>query len=973
MARQQSSGSTLEPLLNAQVANLLRRYGLEAQAEQPIAGRNRRHHRIDILVELDDSAVAIEAEFSPARTVRQDATKRLPAEALYWRGLPVTSVFTLVYPEFMKRLPESDVADKLAQCESLAFEQGVRSKQNPTLPLSGMTEGDIEWTASQIGSIRDLAELLHDFWVQSGQTITIEETVDVASHAIADAARILERAPTLQQVDDGDPAATCALIWLNALLFQELLAKDLSPDLLPAPHKGKVIRRPHGRPDDLLRQWSEILEINWYPIFDVARSTLADIPSPLDVNALNILKPCARTMAENQVIRRHDVAGRIFHRLLETRKFLATNYTTIPAAVLLAELAFDDKAPCWEGMAWDDPDALAHKLRIVDPACGSGTLLMAAVQEVIKRHRRAHPEDTASTIKEVFENSILGYDVVPGAVHLTATTLSMAETRQVLQDLPIYRMPHDVNDRGLARLGSLDFLHKAPNHNFISSQDLFVKPEAVRTTGTGETKEDVRFPDSCTLIISNPPYTRAGGPGSVDNTDWNPVFGSVLSKRDQTVMKGALKKTLGGTPGSLYAGLGSAFMVLADERLDIDGRLAFVLPATVLTGSRWAPIRKMLLDHYDVEWVVVSHDPRNRSEKPGLPGRRYIAFSESTRIAEALIVATKRDGGKEAKGRTRFVNLRRIPDEPIEAMAIARSLLVGREVEGQSAITVGKKEWGEVISVKQKDLSDDSWAHATFIQSDLTQKTIEFRDTGFLGEVQVPLTLLGNLSEFGPYEMQIKNPKQGLFDIVETDDVTAWGEPAIWHHSAKHMVHLRMGANAKLRRRTDRSSEEQDDMLTKASHLHIARELGHAPQRLAAVYTDQAMLGVSSWISLTLQDYRQGAEKTLCLWLNSTLGLLLRIVQANRPYLGRSRLPHELAYELSVLDVKTLTAEQLREGESIFEDLAGKTLQGFAQLAVDPVRRELDCRLAQLLGVSQEAMNQLVKALANEPLLTTRH
>ncbi|MDE2808600.1 MAG: hypothetical protein OXM03_12760 [Chloroflexota bacterium] len=924
-------------------------------------------------MELDDIAVAIEAEFAPARTVRQDATKRLPAEALYWRGLPVTSVFTLVYPKSMKRLPESDVADKLAQCESLAFAQGVRSEQNPTLPLPGMTEGDIEWITSQAGSVRDLAELLHGFWVRSGQTTTIEETVAAASHAIADAARILERAPTLQQVDDGDPAATCALIWLNALLFQELLAKDLSPDLLPAPHRGKVIRRPHGRPDDLLRQWYEILEINWYPIFDVARSTLADIPSPLDVNALDILKPCARTMAENQVIRRHDVAGRIFHRLLETRKFLATNYTTIPAAVLLAELAFDDKAPCWEGMAWDDPDALAHKLRVVDPACGSGTLLMAAVQEVIKRHRRAHPEDTASTIKVVLENSILGYDVVPSAVHLTATTLSMAETRQVLHDLPIYRMPHDVNDRGLARLGSLDFLHKAPNHNSVQSQDLFVKSDAVRTTGTGETKEDVRFPDSCTLIISNPPYTRAGGPGSVDNTDWNPVFGSVLSKRDQNKMHNALTKTLKGTPGRLYAGLGSAFMVLADERLAVGGRLAFVLPATVLTGSRWAPIRKMLLDRYDVEWVVVSHDDRNRSAKSGLPGRLYIAFSESTRMAEALIVATKRDDRREAKGRTRFVNLRQIPDEPIEAMAIARALLVSREVEGQSAITVGKKEWGEVISVKQKDLSDDSWAHATFIQSDLTQKTITFRDTGIFGDVQVPLAPLGNLSELGPYHMQIKNPTQGLFDIVETDDVTAWGEPAIWHHSSKRMLHLRMGANARLRRRPDKSSAKQDDMLTKASHLHLAGELRHAPQRLAAVYTDRAMLGVRSWISLTIQDSRQGAEKTLCLWFNSTMGLLLRIVQANRPYLGRSGLPHELAYELSVLDVKTLTAEQLKEGERIFEDLASKTLQGFAQLAVDPVRRELDCRLAQLLGVSQEAMNQLANTLANEPLLTTRH
>ena len=97
-------------------------------------------------------------------------------------------------------------------------------------------------------------------------------------------------------------------------------------------------------------------------------------------------------------------------------------------------------------------------------------------------------------------------------------------------------------------------------------------------------------------------------------------------------MKTALRKTLDGTPASLYAGLGSAFVTLANEHLKIGGRLAFVLPATVLTGSRWLPIRELLLDRYDVEWVVVSHDSRNRTARAGLPGRRYVAFSESTGV-----------------------------------------------------------------------------------------------------------------------------------------------------------------------------------------------------------------------------------------------------------------------------------------------------------------------------------------------------
>lgn len=967
------NGNTTEPTLNTHLAQLLRRKGLEAESEQRVRDASGRYHQVDVLIELDADAIALEAEFAPARSVRDDASKRLQRSSLYWRGLPVTSAFTVIYPESMRRIPESDAADALANTHDLAFAQGTGA------------DGVITWRPAQTGSVRDLAETLHNFWVHTSQAVNIQDMVDMASRAIAIAAETLARAPSLRQIEkDSDPSATCALIWLNALLFQEILAKDLLPEALPAPHTGRRIPRPqtHEGSADLLQQWDLILSINWYPIFDVARKTLAEIPSPLDVQALGILKPCAKAMAENQAIRRHDVMGRIFHRLLESRKYLATNYTTIPAAVLLAGLAFDDDSPLWGAVKWDDAERLGKFLRIVDPACGSGTLLMAATQEILKRLRRTQQELDGS-LKAVLENALIGFDVVPGAVHLTATTLSMAETRQVLKGIPIYRMPHDVNNC-IARLGSLDFLRKAPNYTNARSESLFPDPEqeAVRVTGTGEQLHDSEMSYECDLIISNPPYTRAGGPGSSDNTSWNPLFGSVLSSKDQERMNKALRKTLDGTPASLYAGLGSAFVTLADEHLKIGGRLAFVLPATVLTGSRWSPIRELLLDRYDIEWVIVSHDDRNRTARAGLPGRRYVAFSESTRIAETLIVATRRNDLEKANGWTRFVNLRRTPDEPIAAIGLVRALLTDRtdndlqeDVEC-SVIDLAGVEWGEIIAVRQQTLDTGSWAHTTFIQSQLATTTLDFLHSQKLGSGQIPLTALETICDLGPYHMQIKNPTHGLFDIVETDYPTSMGEPAVWHHSEKKMTTLKAAANAKLRRKRGKSRAEQDKMLEQASHLQIASELGHAPQKLAAVYTEDPMLGVSSWISLKMKNPRDGAEEVLCLWLNSTLGLLLRIVHANRPYLGRSRLPHELGRTLRVIDANRLTDQQLQIGKQIFADLAASPLAGFAQLTSDPVRRELDQRImADLLALPDAAttVEQLAKMLAREPLLTTRH
>lgn len=981
-------GTTAEPLLNRELAEQLRRVGLQAQAEQILHDHRGRRHQVDILIELDDDAIAIEAEFAPARTVRSDAKKRLPERPLYWGGVPVTSVLTLIYPRLLQKIPESDAPEALAQCGELIFAQGIREDHEAAQQqdLFKTQEEETLWRSPQTGGPQALAELLHDFWIRTAQGAGIERTVTRASEAIATAAEILGRAPGMQADEESDPASTRALIWLNALLFQELLAKDLDPSALPPPHTKSRIPRPQPdlRPSQVLRQWKDILRINWWPIFHIARQTLADTPSPMDVEALGVLMPCAREMAEDRVVRRHDVAGRIFHRLLDTRKFLATNYTTIPGAVLLAGLAFDEESASWKKMDWTSQENIGG-MRIVDPACGSGTLLMATLQEILKRWRRTEADEgkRGEVIKQVLEQVILGFDVVPGAIHLSAVTLSMAETRQVLKDLPLYLMHHD-REENVERLGSLDFLKRAPNHSRVRERSLFASAgsDPGRTTGEGKQRHDICFPPDCKLIICNPPYTRAGGPGSAEHTDWNPVFGSMLSEKDAKKMQAALRKTLNGTPASLYAGLGSAFLTLADEHLGVDGRLAFVLPATGLTGSRWENIRQMLLTHYDVEWIVTSHDPRTRAKKAGLPGRNWVGFSESTRLAETLIVATKRNKGTKSKGFTRFVNLRRNPDEAIEAMGIARALLARRKQDMQTqgrmhaeTVDTADEQWGEIIAIPQRTLEGQRWAYATFIQSGLTEAALNLRDNGILGKSVIQLQSLEHDWITGPAEMQIKNKKQGLFKIRETSDPTALGHPALWHHKGKHIHTLRAKSNARLRERRDRDEVKQQEMLDQGGRIQLARELRHAAQRVAAVCTEEPMLGVRSWISLKARKPRSGVEETLCLWLNSTPGLILRLIHANRPYLGRTSLPHELAQTLPLLDVSALSAKQLKAAKSLFADLESRSLKGIAELAKDETRRDLDRRLlTDVLYIHEVSeVERVAEALAREPVITVRH
>src|SRR6516162_9907609 len=170
-------------------------------------------------------------------------------------------------------------------------------------------------------------------------------------------------------------AKLAALMLANAFIFQEQLSS------LDA--KVRTIHSVMAERDFIgtaAAHWEMIItELNYVPIFKVARQILLSLPATGDTDkSVRHLAQRALEIVRKKAALRHDLMGRIYHLLLLEAKYLGTYYTSIPAATLLLKLALD--VDRWES-DWSDPEQIAS-FRIIDLACGTGTLLMAANQAI---------------------------------------------------------------------------------------------------------------------------------------------------------------------------------------------------------------------------------------------------------------------------------------------------------------------------------------------------------------------------------------------------------------------------------------------------------------------------------------------------------------------------------------------------------------------------------------------------------------
>lgn len=213
----------------------------------------------------------------------------------------------------------------------------------------------------------------------------------------------------------------------------------------------------------------------------------------------------------------------------------------------------------------DELDTKLKKIKIIDPACGSGAFLNKAVDILFEIHEALHNSkyandeslnryfDSLDSRRQIISNNIYGVDLNEESVEITKLSLflKLATTTGVMQGFKLPNLDKNIKC-GNSIISDGNIVEKA-----FKWEDEF-----------GEVFNEGGFD----VVVANPPY------------------GAKLSKTEQKYLNNHYIK--GGSETAI------SFIKLGhDYLLKNNGKLGYIVPKSFTFSSNYAPIREELLDN----------------------------------------------------------------------------------------------------------------------------------------------------------------------------------------------------------------------------------------------------------------------------------------------------------------------------------------------------------------------------------------
>ena len=920
--------------------------------------------RPDLLVSAPDAyPVAIETEWDEPATA--DAKSRL-GKRMAGSRLPARSAVAVGAPSEVRTWSDAELISRMddLQLRFVVFTASVIGETDVVLREEDITrwpsQGYVTGTVDDLACLCEYAtappELVSRFAEHVAQRV---ELVGGVLHQQLSPRVARAIAEGLGQHDTEQSVRLACCIWITSLRLQTLLA-ERSPSLKAQGLRSVRQLRTSGLGDtltlsELRREWGRILEVNYGAIFETAREALRiEIPEVAAAHALNDLADLAERVAALGLGNRVEFAGELFPKLLTDRKETAANYTLPITAELLAALAVERvQLP-----DWSDAAATAG-LRVADMACGTGTLLRAAYQNIRRRHEAAGGS-ADGLHRTMMEEGITGLDVNAHAAHMTAATLSVHEIGS----------EYHKSNIGLAaviggKTGSLELIESD------QLTDITGEGAASAANGRRHSASIVVPHGSQDLVIQNPPYSRArAGRKAFD------VAGIPEAQRENSV------KRLNGIRNGLHAagdemangkaGFGSDFSALANKKLKPGGVFATVLPLTAAHSESWAGFRRSIETRYERITAIT------------FTGHASAMMSADTHMGEMLLVAEKRSEPKAdaEPADVTCVNLSRPPQSLSEAFWHAKHIAGISGLEGCSGVLYEGRRLGNWIRITTRSpgfpwfaLGMQSQAIAATAASLLIGELYAVSDDR-RWSMGLDVTTLGEMVAVGPTHHLIGHIKGfepiGAFTFIplEADEVPDY--PALW--AAKGAVQTRVTA------RPTHSGvpvpgrrEQMRKMLDARSDLFISRNLRMTSQALAAAVTDEPVMGGSAWNALQSED--DGVKAALAIWLNSTLGGLLRTCYAQTTQPGRATMQVKALAGFPVPNFASDSpaGEHARSAaQERFSELAELDLEPLSYAFRDANRKRIDAVVLDMLGLGgdadvERALDHLRSVWSREP------
>jgi hypothetical protein len=943
-----------EEVLNVLLAQSLNSRGLVSIPESIKSFSSGKRRMPDVIVEYSGIRLYIEGRYfetlEDERSLIIDSKKRID------EGLTPVCI-AILYPSELRSTPWDQLKSNL-ETSKLRIKVLTATKEE-------------EWTESNIHGLSSILRRAYDILVEDDVVIisvdrlkdAIEKASDlfIRSTSVSDRFRMIlgvfgESEAKDPKEDNLRVCRIASLTFANALIFQEVLASNF-PSV-------KTIRKSLTEVDIVgafFKVWDHILnEIDYVPIFNVGKELILELSNNAEnIEAFKSLSEVALFIVSQKTALKHDLMGRIYHKLLVDAKYFGAFYTKISASTLLVELTFNPKY--WE-TNFKNLQSI-NELKIADLACGTGTLLKSSLEAIVDKYIKSIIEDgdqleLSSLHKILLEEVIYGYDVLPFAVHLAASTLALHEpdipfARMNLFVLPLTSYDHHFT---LPRLGSLDFLSDRP---IPLRTDLFgaQTQSPSQVTGSGDEKKTVKIPN-LDLCVMNPPFTRSVG-GNLLFGNFPKTERSVMQKRLQEIIKTSHIQA------NITAGLGSAFIALADKYIKKNGHLALVLPKAVLSGISWEDSRKLLLKRYKIRYVIVSHEPFNWN------------FSENTDLSECLIVAD-RNGNTALPDYCRVVNLWNQPKSSIESLALASKIEHSDSQKIDSSgicdLTLNGKKYGEIIDFPlDKNLEKFLMTSPNFAQTELVRVAFYLNNSILYlpgkGRIKsLNFVKLNSLFIIGPDRRDVHDG----FSL--SSSITPY--PSIWGHDSQAITSLQQSPNQYLapltKAKVDRSLRDSNLLWSRSGRLLVAEKLWVKTDRLFAIWCPENVLSNVWWTLATLPSKSKikqvEIEQVIALWLNSSLGatLFLSISLHERGAWMQFKKP--TLEKLLVIDPFSLTISQKNELIDLYSRVSSLDLQPWSKAKDDKVRILIDTEFSRILNLPNISI--IREMLSREPTIT---